>query len=341
MRMHTDLAQKGNLILIMNILMNKLTVDTLGMRAFVILLFSFVMSGAVCAEVMDYKLGPGDIVRITVYGHEDLITEDRITERGYISFPLLGEVAVSSFTKGEVEQRIAQMLEAGELIKKPSVTVRVVQYHSQQVSVIGMVMKPGTFDIDKPSSLLEMLARAGGIAPDGSDRITILRKQDGKDVRLEVDTMVILKHGKAEDNVNVAIGDVVFVPPAPKNYVYGEIQRPGVYKLQRDMTELQALAVGGGLTPRGTDNAIKIIRHVDGVQVQTMDSRLTDIVIVVVVIRVKDRLFCEAAGARFSVDQCNWPCYARQASHAFAPDKLLIAKRICISANFMKTAGYK
>jgi len=291
MRMHTDLAQKGNLILIMNILMNKLTVGTLGMRAFVILLFSFVMSGAVCAEVMDYKLGPGDIVRITVYGHEDLITEDRITERGYISFPLLGEVAVSSFTKGEVEQRIAQMLEAGDLIKKPSVTVRVVQYHSQQVSVIGMVMKPGTFDIDKPSSLLEMLARAGGIAPDGSDRITILRKQDGKDVRLEVDTMVILKHGKAEDNVNVAIGDVVFVPPAPVFYVYGEIQRPGVYKLQRDMTVLQALAVGGGLTPRGTDNAIKIIRHVDGVQVQTMDSRLTDIVKEDDVIRVKERLF--------------------------------------------------
>src|SRR3569623_1584473 len=213
MRMHTDLAQKGNLILIMNILMNKLTVDTLGMRAFVILLFSFVMSGAVCAEVMDYKLGPGDIVRITVYGHEDLVTEDRITERGYISFPLLGEVAVSSFTKGEVEQRIAQMLEAGDLIKKPSVTVRVVQYHSQQVSVIGMVMKPGTFDIDKPSSLLEMLARAGGIAPDGSDRITILRKQDGKDVRLEVDTMVILKHGKAEDNVNVAIGTLFSCRP--------------------------------------------------------------------------------------------------------------------------------
>src|SRR3569623_1232505 len=116
--------------------------------------------------------------------------------------------------------------------------------------------------------------------------------------------MVILKHGKAEDNVNVAIGDVVFVPPAPVFYVYGEIQRPGVYKLQRDMTVLQALAVGGGLTPRGTDNAIKIIRHVD-------------------------------------VEQCNWPCYARQTSHAFAPDKLLIAMRICISANYMKTAGNK
>src|SRR3569623_1747459 len=103
--------------------------------------------------------------------------------------------------------------------------------------------------------------------------------------------MVILKHGKAEDNVNVAIGDVVFVPPAPVFYVYGEIQSPGVYKLQRDMTVLQALAVGGGLTPRGTDNAYKIIRLVVGVQVQTLDSRLSDLVKEDAVILVKERLF--------------------------------------------------
>src|SRR3569833_3000205 len=101
MRMHTDLAQKGNLILIMNILMNKLTVGTLVMRAFVILLFSFVMSGAVCADVMDYKLGPGDIVRFTVYGHEDRDTEDRITERGYISLPKQKKNTNTKNTKGE------------------------------------------------------------------------------------------------------------------------------------------------------------------------------------------------------------------------------------------------
>src|SRR3569833_4656331 len=102
MRMHTDLAQKGNLILILNILMNKLTVGTLVMRAFVILLFSFVMAGAVCAEVMDNNLGPGDIVRITVYGHEDLVTEDRITERGFFCFFLLGVVVVFCFSLGVV-----------------------------------------------------------------------------------------------------------------------------------------------------------------------------------------------------------------------------------------------
>jgi polysaccharide export outer membrane protein len=249
------------------------------------------MPGTGFAEVMDFKLGSGDVVHITVYGHDDLLTEDRITEQGKISFPLLGEVMLSGLTKGEAERRIAEMLETNDLIKKPSVTVRVVQYHSHQVSVIGMVPKPGTFNIEKPSSLLEVLAQAGGILPDGDDRIMLLRQHDGKGIKLEIDTKAILMQGKLEDNVAVDNADIIYVPPAPLFYVYGEVQHPGVYKMQHNMTVLQALSVGGGLTSRGPDNGIKIIRHVKDGQVQTIDSQLTDIVQQDDVIRVKERLF--------------------------------------------------
>ena len=249
------------------------------------------MAGTVSAEVTDYKLGPGDVVHITVYRHDDLLTEDRITERGYITFPLLGEVQISGLTKVEAERRIAEMLKVRELIKIPSVTLHVVQYHSHEVSVIGMVPKPDTFYIEKPSSLLEMLAKAGGILPEGDDRIMLLQNKDGRDVKLEIDTKAMLMQGKLNNNVNVADGDIIYVPPAPVFYVYGEVQHPGVYKLQRDMTVLQALAVGGGLTSRGTDKGIQIIRHDTNGKIQTIDSQLTEIVQQDDVIKVKQSLF--------------------------------------------------
>jgi polysaccharide biosynthesis/export protein len=136
-----------------------------------------------------------------------------------------------------------------------------------------------------------VLAKAGGILPDGDDRVMLLRNKDGKDVKLEIDTKAVLMQGKLDDNVSVADGDIIYVPPAPLFYVYGEVQHPGVYKLQRDMTVLQALAVGGGLTLRGTDKGIQIIRHAKDGKVQTIDSQLTDIVQQDDVIKVKQSLF--------------------------------------------------
>ena len=253
-------------------------------------LFLAAMVGG-AARSAEYTLGPGDVVHITVYEHDDLTTEDRITEAGAITFPLLGAVRITGMTKSEAEQFLQKQLTAGNYINNPNVTLRVVQYRSKQVSVIGMVGRPGMYNIERSSSLLEILAQAGGIAPDGDDKVTILRTEDGHTLKVEVDTKKLFQQGELDDNIDVASGDVLYVPRAPMFYVYGEVQRPGAYRLQRDMTVLQALSVGGGITPRGTERGISIKRRDPSGSLQNMTVKMTEVLQPDDVITVKERLF--------------------------------------------------
>lgn len=255
----------------------------------IFVLTCFVVSGGAYAE--EYRLGAGDVVRITVYEHDDLTTEDRITDRGNITMPLLGEVMLNDLTKSEAERFISQQLVVRDLIKKPSVTVRVVQYHSQSVSILGLVGKPGTYSLDKTSSILDLLAQAGGILPDGDEHISLLRKKGDQTVKIDIDLRAMFDQGHMDNNLNVTNGDVIYVARAPMFYIYGEVQHQGAYRLQRDMSVLQALAVGGGLTARGTDSGLKIERRDANGQPQSLSAGLEELVQPNDVIRVKERLF--------------------------------------------------
>lgn len=239
----------------------------------------------------EYRLGAGDIVLVTVYEHDDLTTEDRITNLGNITMPLLGSVALDHLTKSEAEQFIEEQLVSRDLIKSPSVAVRVVQYRSQSVSILGMVAKPGTYSLDKENSILDVLAQAGGILPDGDERIRLLRKE-GEDTRkIDIDLRLMFERGVMDNNLNVTNGDVIYVARAPVFYIYGEVQRQGAYRLERDMSVLQALSVGGGLTSRGKDSGLKIERRNDNGQIESISVGLDEAVKANDVIRVKERLF--------------------------------------------------
>lgn len=247
-----------------------------------------------CSVVVaaEYRLGPGDVVRVTVYENEDMTTEDRITEKGVITMPLMGQVHIAGLTKVAAEGAIQKALSENKLVKNPSVTVRVVQYRSQLISVVGSVVKPGNYAIDKNSSLLELLALAGGVAADGDDeRVSIIRTESGVPTKVDVNTRTLLEKAHMGDNVEVVAGDVIFVPKAPMFYVYGEVHRPGAYRLQRDMTVLQALSVGGGLTPRGTERGIKINRRNDDGGSRIVEVLLSERLKPDDVITVKERLF--------------------------------------------------
>jgi len=238
-----------------------------------------------------YLLGAGDVVRITVYGHPDLTVEARVSEADAVSFPLIGEIRVGGSTPPEAESRIASALEQGEFVKQPQVQLIVVQYRSQQVSVLGQVNKPGRYAIETATRLSDMLATAGGINGSGGDTVVLTRTRDGKTERREIDTVRMLQNGKLGDDVDLAGGDIIFVPRAPVFYIYGEVQHPGAFRLEKDMTVMQALSVGGGLTQRGTDRRIRIKRMEESSQVRTLDAELTDPVRQDDVIFVREALF--------------------------------------------------
>jgi polysaccharide export outer membrane protein len=227
-------------------------------------------------HVEEYVLGAGDMVRIVVYGSQDLNTEMRVSEVGTINFPLLGEIKVGGLSPAQAEQEIAKSLEKGGFVKQPHVNLVVVQYLSQFVSVLGDVYKPGRFPLDRASTLSDALALAGGITPNGSDMITLSRTVEGKVTKYNYDMLEMLVTGNSDSNPKVLNGDIIFVPKAPVFYIYGEVQRPGSFRLQRDMTVAQALSTGGGLTARGTERGIKVKRVNKDGHLHSFSAKLGD-----------------------------------------------------------------
>ena len=228
-----------------------------------------------------YRLGAGDVIRISVFQNPDLSIEARLSDSGGISYPLLGAVALGGLTVAEAEQRIADGLREGNFVRQPQVSLLVLQVRSSQVSVLGQVNRPGRYPIEAGElRLTDLLAQAGGIAPTGADTVVVVGMRDAQPARIEVDLPASFAAGGRGQDIVLQSGDTVWVDRAPTVYIYGEVQQPGAIRLARDMTLMQALASGGGLTQRGTEKGIRVHRKgADGrVQERTpaMDERLQD-----------------------------------------------------------------
>lgn len=237
-------------------------------------------AGAVGA-VNEYRLGAGDVVRISVYQNPDLTLETRVTEAGVVSYPLLGSVALGGQTVTAAEGLIAQGLRSGNFVREPQVTVVVLQVRGNQASVLGQVNRPGRYALEMADMRLsELLAMAGGTASNGADRIIVTGKRNGQPMREVVDLPALFAPGGAARDLLIRDGDTIWVDRQPLVYIYGEVQRPGPMRLERDMTLMQTLATGGGLTQRGTEKGIRVHRkgadgRVEVVQM-TMDETLRE-----------------------------------------------------------------
>jgi len=227
----------------------------------------FLLFLAVPGLAQTEKLGPGDAVRVTVFQQPDLTTEARIAERGTITVPLVGEVKVQGMSLAEAGKKIAGEFERGQFLKNPQVHVSLTTLRSSQVSVLGLVARPGRYALDDTSAHL------------AGDTVTVLRA--GKDYKVDM----LAKPFKLQG------GDTVHVERAPVFYIYGEVARSGAYPVLPNMTVMQAIVAGGGITPRGSERRLKLRRSgADGKLVET-DTSLRDIVKPDDVIYVKEALF--------------------------------------------------
>jgi polysaccharide export outer membrane protein len=237
-------------------------------------------------------LGPGDVVRITVYQNPDLNTETRISELGSINFPLIGQVPVGGSTLTQAEQAIAKKLRDGGFVLRPQVSMQLVSIRSNQISILGQVNKPGRYPIDLAGSRVsEMVALAGGVLPSGADVVTLVGSRNGNPIKMDIDLPAIMQAGKNELDVTVENGDIIYVDRAPVAYIYGEVQHPGPLRIERGMTLLQALATAGGVTARGTEKGIRVTRREGNGTVHVSEMRMNDLVERDDVIYVKESLF--------------------------------------------------
>ncbi len=244
------------------------------------------------AAAQSETIGEGDTVRVTVFQNPDLSVEGRVAADGSIPYPLLGQVKIGGLSTAAASGRIADQLKRGGYLKNPQVTVAVTALRSRQVSVLGHVARPGRYALDDSSSrLTDVLALAGGISPTGDDIVQVMVNRGGKIAKMAIDVPVMFKNGDLSKNIEVHSGDTIFVSRAPVFYIYGEVLRSGAYRLEQNMSVMQALSVGGGLTPRGTDRGLKINRLMPDGSVRTIDAKLTDLVQVDDVIYVKESIF--------------------------------------------------
>jgi len=208
----------------------------------------------------EYLLAPGDILKISVFKNPDLSLDVRVSETGAIGYPLIGSVPVKGLTLPAAESKIAQMLRDGGFVVNPQVNILLTEGLGNLVSVIGEVNKSGRYSVDAAGGRISgMLAAAGGVAPTGGEVVTVSGVRSGKAFRRDVDIVKMSSTGNQADDIDLYGGDTLFVSRAPMFYIYGQVQKPGQYRLERGMTVIQALATGGGVTGKGTQRGI--VRH--------------------------------------------------------------------------------
>ena len=219
-------------------------------------------------KLSDYRLGPGDAIRILVFQNPDMMLETRVNERGSITYPLIGKVDVGGVTIAQAELNIASALRRGGFVQKPQVNIVLLQVRGNQVSVLGQVNRPGRYPLETFNTRVsELLAVAGGIigsagvVPGGADKVVVSGIREGRRFRKEVDIAELFLSNRIEDDFLVSSGDVIYVPPAPVYYIYGEAQRSGSYRIKRGMSVQQAMAEAGGPTYRGTERNLRIDRR--------------------------------------------------------------------------------
>lgn len=244
------------------------------------------------SDKADYPLAAGDAIRIQVFQNPDLTLETRISENGSITYPLIGVVDLGGASVAAGEKKLANALRSGGFIRDPQVTITLLQVRGNQVAVLGQVNRPGRFPMETANiRLSDMLANAGGTAAQGDDVAIVTGVRNGQPFRREVDIAQIYLSNRPQDDLPLQGGDTIYVHRAPLFYIYGEAQRPGAYRIERGMTVMQALALGGGPTVRGTEKRLRLHRKGADGAVLLVEPQLTDPVQPQDVIFVRESLF--------------------------------------------------
>jgi polysaccharide export outer membrane protein len=215
--------------------------------------------------VYEYRIGPSDLLQLTVIGFEDLNRQYRVSEEGSINLPYLGETEVEGLTRGELEKKLSQILQEKNYIKDPQVSVLIIEYQSKRIYLLGAVENTGPYELLGRMTLLKLLSQAGGLTPEAGDRIIITRQlTDGNKTTLTIPVEDLLLKGnpsldiplQPDDIINVPVDKIVLI------YVTGQVKNPGALEVRSSNipTLLRAIAMAGGFDDRASKGKVLIKR---------------------------------------------------------------------------------
>jgi len=157
-----------------------------------------------------YVIGPGDKLQINVYGQPELSKEYGVSSEGALSLPLIGQVRAAGLSVAQVEAEVRQRL--SEYLIKPQVSVAMQQSH-QRFTVLGEVQKPGSFTLEKPTTVMEAVSMAGGLTPKAApNRTRVIRFSGGKESTIAVPLADIMEGQSRDRDIMLHPNDKVVVP---------------------------------------------------------------------------------------------------------------------------------
>jgi polysaccharide export outer membrane protein len=200
-----------------------------------------------------------DLVSVEVLEDDSLATETRVTESGAIELPHVDPVIIAGLTTNEAEQALGAALE--KYLQRATVTLRVVEFRSQPITLLGAVRKPGTLPFSGRWTLIDAVTEAGGLSETAGGKILVLRRaSNGLSDQLLIDARDLLESGNSDVNITLVPNDLINVPIATDVTVFfiGEVSAPGavVFRSTDRITLLAALARVGGRTERASNTVI-------------------------------------------------------------------------------------
>ena len=244
----------------------------------------------------DVLLQPRDVLNVVVVNEADLSGKFAVDADGTVSYPYVGRVKAAGIALRELEATLKRRLAEG-YYKEPQLSIVLERPGAQTVNVIGEVHQAGSFAVTGATPLLDVLARAGATTDRAGASVVITRPAphgtDNTDA-IPAETirvnLLAVQTGKQTDIVMVQPGDTVFVPRAESVYILGAVKNPGAYPIQAQTTVLQALALAGGLTDRGSFRGVRLVRPVNGAK-KTSKPSMTDLLLPGDTLVVGERMF--------------------------------------------------
>jgi polysaccharide export outer membrane protein len=219
------------------------------------------LSSSVGAHAL--KISAGDLLDLAVFDTPELSAKLRVDEHGNVSLPLAGVVSVSGMTAEQAGVAIEAHLRQTDILKDPHVSVTVLEYATQGVTVAGEVKSPGVYPLLGVHGLLDLISAAGGATPNAGKAVTVTHRSDpDHPVIANIDS----KPGsKAGLEIDVRPGDTIMVSHAGIVYVVGDVNKPGGFLIENNdrLTVMQAIALAQGTNRTASLNHAKLIRKGD------------------------------------------------------------------------------
>ncbi len=238
----------------------------------------------------EYLVGPQDVLSLTVFNDDTLSRPALpVDSDGTIDCPYVGRQKVTGMTTRQIEEMLRGLLGlrrdatgkvVGGYLINPNISVSVRDFRSQRVNVMGVVRNPGYVELQGDPTLTRALSQAGYPTPESGSYVQITHEQPldagaGADSFQERIPRQEIENGRAS-RIRLRPGDSIFVPPADKFFVSGEVRTVGQLILSQETTVEQAIIMAGGVTDRANKNRVRIRRIVDGqvVEIKAKDSTL-------------------------------------------------------------------